>query len=100
MSKTKSTTKGVDSEASLSADFYKIFSASVDIKVSYSETISEMSGYTVPLNCTSGDTAVLYWTPPYTHYQGSYEPSDTQADWYIAQSGSTAVYDLQCTGST
>lgn len=98
VSSSRSETSSVSSSASLSVGFFEIFEASVSIDVGYEETISESEGYSVPIDCPSGQRGIIYWTPLYTRYQGLYEPSGTQVEWYIANGGTQTSYVLQCIG--
>ncbi|KAM0701311.1 hypothetical protein Q7P35_011672 [Cladosporium inversicolor] len=80
VSSSRSETNSVSSSASLSVGFFEIFEASVSIDVGYEETISETEGYSVPVDCPSGQRGIIYWVPLYTSYSGLYLPSRTQVD--------------------
>ncbi|KAF2162878.1 hypothetical protein M409DRAFT_26733 [Zasmidium cellare ATCC 36951] len=92
----RSTTKSVEASAGLSANLFDIFTASVGISTTYSQTFSEEVGYSVPINCPDSERGVVYWVPLFTQYGGVYLPSNTGADWYIANSGAQTSYEVQC----
>ena len=119
VSSSRSETNSVSASASLSVGFFEIFEASVSVDVGYEETISESEGYSVPVNCPSGQrgisksrcpgqcggdvrnlivTFTVYWTPLYSRYMGVYTPSGTQVEWYVANGGTQTSYFLQCIG--
>lgn len=58
VSSSRSETSSVSSSASLSVGFFEIFEASVSIDVGYEETISESEGYSVPIDCPSGQRGI------------------------------------------
>jgi hypothetical protein len=58
VSKSHSKTNSVSSSASLSAGFFEIFKASVSVEVGFEDTISESTGYSVPVDCPSGQRGI------------------------------------------
>jgi len=119
VSSSRSETNSVSASASLSVGFFEIFEASASIDVGYEETISESEGYSLLVDCPDGqrgisksllsacfprdarsltNVLVVYWVPLYTAYSGLYEPSRTQVEWYVANSGVQHSYARQCIG--
>lgn len=58
VSTSRSETNSVSASASMSVGFFEIFEASVSVDVGYEETISESEGYSVPVDCPSGQRGI------------------------------------------
>ncbi|KAH8882500.1 hypothetical protein GQ53DRAFT_812003 [Thozetella sp. PMI_491] len=91
-------TQGIESSFGLEAGFFDIFTASAQITVSSSFSITSTVGVNVLIQCEDSQQGTLFWAPLFDRFQGNFQPSGEAFDVYIPIPNSAGSYDVECLG--